>query len=120
MNKLAFVTFPIYAVSYIAAHLMKTRASRLLTHEQTIHYRLPRTPLKDTDPRDVHRYVAAHSLYKSRLFDVARFVLFSSRPTRGSSSRATSPISAGPSRSAPSQPKPSSHSRAAGPMSPTA
>jgi 2'-5' RNA ligase len=39
--------------------------------------------LKDTDPRDVHRYVGAHSLYKSRLFDVARFVLFSSRPTRG-------------------------------------
>ncbi len=27
--------------------------------------------------------VASHSLYKSRTFDVARFVLFSSRPSRG-------------------------------------
>ncbi len=39
--------------------------------------------LKDPDPRAVQHFVAAHSLYKSRLFEVARFVLFSSRPARG-------------------------------------
>ena len=39
--------------------------------------------LKDPDPRAVHHFVAAHSLYKSRLFEVPRFVLFSSRPSRG-------------------------------------
>jgi 2'-5' RNA ligase len=39
--------------------------------------------LKDPDLRAVQHFVAAHSLYKSRLFDVHRFVLFSSRPARG-------------------------------------
>jgi RNA 2',3'-cyclic 3'-phosphodiesterase len=27
--------------------------------------------------------VVSHNLYRSRLFDVSRFVLFSSRPSRG-------------------------------------
>jgi 2'-5' RNA ligase len=39
--------------------------------------------LRDCDPAAVHRYVAAHSLYKSRIFEVDRYVLFSSRPSRG-------------------------------------
>ena len=39
--------------------------------------------LRDPNLGVVHNYVASHSLYKSRLFDVARFVLFSSRPSRG-------------------------------------
>ncbi|HLF21996.1 MAG TPA: RNA 2',3'-cyclic phosphodiesterase [Aestuariivirga sp.] len=39
--------------------------------------------LKGPDLGDVHRFLASHSLYKSRLFEVARFVLFSSRPSRG-------------------------------------
>jgi 2'-5' RNA ligase len=39
--------------------------------------------LRDTDLGSVHRFLASHSLYKSRMFDVARFVLFSSRPSRG-------------------------------------
>ncbi|MBC8038054.1 MAG: RNA 2',3'-cyclic phosphodiesterase [Rhizobiales bacterium] len=39
--------------------------------------------LKNPDLRAVHHFVAAHNLYKSRLFEVARFVLFSSRPARG-------------------------------------
>ena len=39
--------------------------------------------LKDTSPRDLQHYLAAHSLYASRVFDVRRFVLFSSRPSRG-------------------------------------
>lgn len=39
--------------------------------------------LKDTNLRAVHHYLAAHSLYKSRIFEVSRFVLFSSRPSRG-------------------------------------
>ncbi len=39
--------------------------------------------LRDPDIRAVHHFVAAHSLYKSRLFEVPRFVLFSSRPSRG-------------------------------------
>ena len=39
--------------------------------------------LKDVDARKLHAYIAAHSLYSSRTFEVARFVLFSSRSSRG-------------------------------------
>ena len=39
--------------------------------------------LKDPDHAALHRFVASHNLYKSRVFEVARFVLFSSRPSRG-------------------------------------
>jgi 2'-5' RNA ligase len=39
--------------------------------------------LKDVDPRSLHHYIAAHSLYASQVFEVPRFVLFSSRPSRG-------------------------------------
>jgi RNA 2',3'-cyclic 3'-phosphodiesterase len=39
--------------------------------------------LKDASVGEVHRFVASHSLYKSRVFEVSRFVLFSSRPSRG-------------------------------------
>jgi 2'-5' RNA ligase len=38
---------------------------------------------KDPDMRAVRHFAASHSLYKSPLFAVARFVLFSSRPSRG-------------------------------------
>lgn len=39
--------------------------------------------LKVPEVRSTHHFLAAHSLYKSRLFEVGRFVLFSSRPSRG-------------------------------------
>lgn len=39
--------------------------------------------LKVPDLSAVHHFAAAHNLYKSRLFEVGRFVLFSSRPSRG-------------------------------------
>ena len=39
--------------------------------------------LKDPDLRALHAFVASHNLYKSRVFEVGRFVLFSSRPSRG-------------------------------------
>lgn len=39
--------------------------------------------LKDSDLQALHRFIASHNLYKSRVFEVARFVLFSSRPSRG-------------------------------------
>lgn len=39
--------------------------------------------LKEPDSQALHRFIASHNLYKSRVFDVARFVLFSSRPSRG-------------------------------------
>lgn len=39
--------------------------------------------LKDPDPFALHGYIASHNLYKSRTFEVSRFVLFSSRPSRG-------------------------------------
>ena len=39
--------------------------------------------LKDPDLRALHGFLASHSLYRSRAFEVARFVLFSSRPSRG-------------------------------------
>ena len=39
--------------------------------------------LRDADPREVESYVAHHNLYRSRLFELQHFVLFSSRPSRG-------------------------------------
>lgn len=39
--------------------------------------------LRDPDIASVHRFVASHNLYQSRLFNVGHFVLFSSRPSRG-------------------------------------
>ncbi|HRX35046.1 MAG TPA: RNA 2',3'-cyclic phosphodiesterase [Aestuariivirga sp.] len=39
--------------------------------------------LREPDLGALHRFVADHNLYKSRVFEVARFVLFSSRPSRG-------------------------------------
>jgi 2'-5' RNA ligase len=39
--------------------------------------------LKEPDLPALHRFIASHNLYKSRVFEVARFVLFSSRPSRG-------------------------------------
>jgi 2'-5' RNA ligase len=39
--------------------------------------------VKDADIGQIHRFVSSHSLYKSREFEVDRFVLFSSRPSRG-------------------------------------
>lgn len=39
--------------------------------------------LKQANPANVHRYIAAHNLYESRPFEVGRFVLYSSRPSRG-------------------------------------
>jgi RNA 2',3'-cyclic 3'-phosphodiesterase len=39
--------------------------------------------LKEPDLKDLHGYVASHSLFASRNFEVDRFVLFSSRPSRG-------------------------------------
>ena len=39
--------------------------------------------LRDSTLDSVHRFIAAHSLFNSRFFEVGRFVLFSSRPSRG-------------------------------------
>jgi 2'-5' RNA ligase len=39
--------------------------------------------LREPNLGSVRHFLASHSLYKSRLFEVARFVLFSSRPSRG-------------------------------------
>ena len=39
--------------------------------------------LKEPDLQALHRFIASHNLYKSRMFEVRRFVLFSSRPSRG-------------------------------------
>ena len=39
--------------------------------------------LKDTRLDGLHHYIASHNLYESRPFEVSRFVLFSSRPSRG-------------------------------------
>ena len=39
--------------------------------------------LREPDLLSLHGYLASHSLYKSRVFEVDRFVLFSSRPSRG-------------------------------------
>jgi 2'-5' RNA ligase len=39
--------------------------------------------LKRADAGEVQRFIARHNLFHSRPFDVDRFVLFSSRPSRG-------------------------------------
>ena len=39
--------------------------------------------LKDAPPAELLAFLAAHNLYASRPFEVARFVLYSSRPSRG-------------------------------------
>jgi 2'-5' RNA ligase len=39
--------------------------------------------LKDPELRSLQRFEAQHNLYRSPLFEVNRFVLFSSRPSRG-------------------------------------
>jgi 2'-5' RNA ligase len=39
--------------------------------------------LREPDLAGLHRFVASHNLYRSRMFEVDRFVLFSSRPSRG-------------------------------------
>ncbi|WP_373505030.1 RNA 2',3'-cyclic phosphodiesterase [Aestuariivirga sp.] len=39
--------------------------------------------LKDPDLTALHHFIASHNLYRSRVFEVPRFVLFSSRPSRG-------------------------------------
>lgn len=39
--------------------------------------------LRDADPVDLQRYLAAENLFRSRTFQVSHFVLFSSRPSRG-------------------------------------
>jgi 2'-5' RNA ligase len=39
--------------------------------------------LKEPDLPALHRFIASHNLYRSRGFAVPRFVLFSSRPSRG-------------------------------------
>ena len=39
--------------------------------------------LRGVLPRQVQGYVSAHNLYRSRVFDVSRFVLFSARSSRG-------------------------------------
>jgi 2'-5' RNA ligase len=39
--------------------------------------------LREPDMSSLHRFVAQHNLYRSPVFEVNRFVLFSSRPSRG-------------------------------------
>ena len=39
--------------------------------------------LRDPDPLALRIFIESHALYRSRRFDVARFVLFSSKPSRG-------------------------------------
>ena len=39
--------------------------------------------LKEPDLSALHRFIASHNLFRSRMFEVPRFVLFSSRPSRG-------------------------------------
>ena len=39
--------------------------------------------LREARLDSVHRFIADHNLYSSRFFEVGRFVLFSSRPSRG-------------------------------------
>ena len=39
--------------------------------------------LRGAIPRQVQSYVSAHNLYRSRVFDVSQFVLFSARSSRG-------------------------------------
>ncbi|QPC42306.1 RNA 2',3'-cyclic phosphodiesterase [Kaustia mangrovi] len=51
------------------------------TRKFTPHVTLAR--LRDPVVASVESYVMSHSLFESRPFDVSRFVLFSSRPSRG-------------------------------------
>lgn len=39
--------------------------------------------LNNAEPAALHGFIAAHNLYKSMVFEVQNFVLFSSRPSRG-------------------------------------
>ncbi len=39
--------------------------------------------LRDPDPRALRSFIESHALYRSRPFEVERFVLFSSKPSRG-------------------------------------
>ena len=39
--------------------------------------------LRDADPQALRHFIESHALYRSRKFDVERFVLFSSKPSRG-------------------------------------
>ncbi|MEO6610230.1 MAG: RNA 2',3'-cyclic phosphodiesterase, partial [Aestuariivirga sp.] len=39
--------------------------------------------LRDPDPLALRNFIESHALYRSRPFQVERFVLFSSRPLRG-------------------------------------
>lgn len=39
--------------------------------------------LRDPDPHSLRIFIESHALYKSRPFEVERFVLFSSKPSRG-------------------------------------
>ncbi len=50
-------------------------------HKFTPHVTLAR--LKEPDLSALHSFIASHNLYRSRVFEVPRFVLFSSRPSRG-------------------------------------
>jgi RNA 2',3'-cyclic 3'-phosphodiesterase len=39
--------------------------------------------LRDADPKALRMFIESHALYRSRTFEVTRFVLFSSKPSRG-------------------------------------
>jgi len=39
--------------------------------------------LRDADPTALRHYIESHALYRSRSFETERFVLFSSKPSRG-------------------------------------
>ena len=39
--------------------------------------------LRDPDPLALRNFIESHALYRSRLFEIERFVLFSSKPSRG-------------------------------------
>ena len=39
--------------------------------------------LRDPDPRALRAFIESHAIYRSRTFEVERFVLFSSKPSRG-------------------------------------
>ncbi len=51
------------------------------TRKFTPHVTIAR--LKQARPQDVQHFIAAHNLYESRPFEIPRFVLYSSRPSRG-------------------------------------
>jgi 2'-5' RNA ligase len=66
-----------------AAHERACQAAGLPPEQRkfTPHVTLAR--LKQASAGEVQRFIAAHNLYASRRFEVSRFVLFSSRPSRG-------------------------------------